>query len=105
MAKGALHPRWNPARIVASTGYVKVRVGTTHPLADSKGYCYEHRLVWTGAGRTFDRPGVVLHHLNGDKLDNRLENLQMLLRAEHTRIHLLERGRNADGTFAKRVAA
>lgn len=29
----------------------------------------------------------VVHHINGDKLDNRLENLQVMSRAEHTKIH------------------
>lgn len=29
----------------------------------------------------------VVHHINGDKLDNRLENLQLLTRCEHINLH------------------
>jgi hypothetical protein len=36
-------------------------------------------------------PGEVVHHVNGDKKDNRPENLEVHLRGAHTRLHVLER--------------
>lgn len=62
-----------------------------HPLAYSDGYVLEHRMVVHDAG--IEVPdGHHVHHVNGDKLDNRLENLVVLDGADHTRRHLAEQG-------------
>jgi hypothetical protein len=62
---------------VAAHGYVRIKVGKDHPLADVSGYAYEHRLV---AARVLGRPLTrqeIVHHLNGVKNDNRPENLEV----------------------------
>lgn len=48
--KGSNHGRWNHEKLISSHGYVKIRVGKGHPLADPNGYAYEHLLVWVAAG-------------------------------------------------------
>ena len=50
-------------------------------------YGYIHRLVLEKAlGRSLNK-GEVVHHINGDKLDNRLVNLKVMSRGDHIRLH------------------
>jgi hypothetical protein len=86
-ASGRSHYRWNDERMLSEHGYVKVRVGKDHQLADANGYCYEHLLVWVSAGRERPAPGQLLHHRNEVKTDNRLKNLQLLDRVAHAAEH------------------
>ena len=96
---GSGHPRWNADRMVDSLGYVLLRVGREHPLADLNGYAREHDVVVVAAmGRPL-RSGEVVHHKNGDRQDNRIENLSILLRGQHNHIHNQDQGRDAEGRF------
>ena len=46
-----------------------------------------HRLVMV-AWSDIDISGLVVHHINGDKLDNRIDNLQPMSRSDHNRLHM-----------------
>jgi hypothetical protein len=86
-SRGADHHRWNEGEKKSSHGYVKVRVGVDHPLADPNGYAYEHLVVWAASGRPLPSSDEVIHHKNGQKNDNRLSNLEVLKRYEHSKQH------------------
>lgn len=61
-------------------GYIVVKVGV-------RKYALEHRLV---AARTLGRELLrheQVHHINGDKQDNRPENLQVMSNREHQLLH------------------
>lgn len=98
-ARASRHPRWQRGRIIASNGYVKVRVGRTHPLADTRGYAYEHLVVWVSAGNPRPTGSLTLHHRNGDRTDNRLENLEPIDRATHAQLHSQSRPRDRAGRY------
>lgn len=76
-------------RIFDSHGYVKI-YAPTHPLADSTGRVYEHRMVVHDAGIAIPI-GSEVHHINGDRADNRLENLEVLSRDAHRQHHDAQR--------------
>lgn len=86
-AKASQQHRWKPGGSVASNGYVKLRVGKGHPLADRNGYAYEHLVVWCAAGNPRPERGYLIHHRNEDKTDNRIENLELMSRREHSQEH------------------
>jgi hypothetical protein len=45
-----------------------------------------HRMVWEEHNGPIPR-GHVIHHLNGDRADNRVENLSLMTRANHCSHH------------------
>lgn len=58
-----------------------------HPNANASGYVAEHIAVWTDhAGRPL-RDGEMVHHINLNKHDNRIENLAMTTASEHAVWH------------------
>lgn len=84
--KALLDSKWKGGRI-NHQGYIRVRC-EGHPKASSHGhYVLEHILVMEKClGRYLEKCEIV-HHINGIKNDNRLENLVVLTRSEHTRHH------------------
>ena len=95
---GAKNGMWRGGRSIASNGYVLIRVGTSHHLADVRGYAYEHRLkAEKKLGRSL-RPGEIVHHVDGNKRNNRHSNIEVLPSSAHH--HFLHRSASGQGRRA-----
>ena len=68
------------------SGYILIRK-PEHPHAKKNGYVLEHRLVMEKYLERFLEPYEVIHHINHDKHDNRIENLSITNNKEHCSIY------------------
>ena len=74
------HSMWKGGRWINGSGYVVILIDADDPLACMRSknrYAPEHRIVMA---RSLGRPLLkteTVHHINGDKTDNRIENLQL----------------------------
>ena len=66
-----------------SWGY-KYLFRPNHPHANDGVYVAEHRLVMEKKIKRYLKSNEVVHHKNGNKLDNRLKNLELLTRNQHS---------------------
>lgn len=75
--KGDKHPRWKGGRFHSSNGYIWL-YKPNHLSAnkcDPKGYILEHRYVMEQKIGRYLIKGEIVHHINGIRDDNRIDNL------------------------------
>lgn len=95
---GEKNHAWKGGRTIAKCGYVLIR-STKHPFKNRMGYVQEHRLVMENHLGRYLKKEEHVHHINENKLDNRIENLQIVSNSDHGKIHLENRLKNEKGQF------
>ena len=90
---GVEHWNWRGGRYLNKgkyKGYMMVWIAPSDhysPMRDVRGYVPEHRLVMAKhLGRCLES-GELVHHKNGDKIGNRIENLELTTNGAHCVAH------------------
>lgn len=61
-----------------------------HPFATKNGYVLYHRVLMENKIARILNKYEIVHHKNGNKKDNRIENLEILSRSDHAKLHGLK---------------
>lgn len=101
--RGKRHHQWKGGTHIDKDGYIMV-LRRDHPHANSKGCVRQHRLFMEEHLGRLLRPNEVVHHINDNPADNRIENLKLYeSNKEHKRDDNEHRERDDAGRYiAKR---
>lgn len=87
---GADNPNWRGGRRRGGQGQRYWLVYAPEHPAARQNAVLEHRLIVEQQLGRYLTSDEVVHHRNGDTLDNRAENLEVMAQSEHARLHYRE---------------
>lgn len=82
---GSANPNWKGGCRIAS-GYSYILM-PDHPNSNKNGYVREHVLVMSNHLQRAITKNEIVHHINGIRRDNRIENLVLTTQSLHTSHH------------------
>jgi len=85
-ADGKPREKYGSGRQRLKQGYIYI-YSHDHPNATKRGYVMEHRLVMEKHLGRYLKSDELVHHKNGIKDDNRLENLELMTKGTHVSKH------------------
>ena len=77
----------NPRKPYQTLNGYRYLLRPTHPYCNSQKSVAEHRLVVERALGRYLKPSEIVHHINHNKTDNRIENLQIHTKHSHSTLH------------------
>lgn len=79
--RGNNHPKWKADKYINNDGYIQIR-NNGKPIL-------EHRFIWE---KYFGKlkEGIIIHHLNGNRSDNRIDNLMAIPKKNHSFMKIIE---------------
>lgn len=87
------HPHYRGGKIIRYKKYHKyyyIKVKNHLATKSKQKYVPEHVLVIEKYLGRYLTKGEIVHHKNGNTLDNRIENLEIMTRSEHMKHHLMK---------------
>lgn len=106
---GAGNPKWRGGKTESNDGYLYI-YRPNHPHANKDGCVFEHRLIMEQCLGRYLLPSESIHHIDGDKKNNLIDNLKLFeTEGKHRSFHIKFRNRSprgflvAGGTLQKGV--
>lgn len=85
---GENNPHWNNGIKNRSDGYIQIKT-PGHPFRDEQDYVMEHRLVMEKKLGRYLTEKEVVHHIDGNRKNNKIKNLQLFTsNGEHLKLEL-----------------
>lgn len=79
---GKNHPGWRGGIVKTGSGYIAIK-SYDHPFAPKNKYVLLHRLIMEEKLGRYLSPNEEVHHKNGIKDDNRISNLELVIKKAH----------------------
>lgn len=91
-------PNWKGGRLIRKTGYVVV-YHPNHPHNVGVNYVYEHRLIMEKKLGRYLNKNEDVHHKDGNRSNNNINNLELMSEYEHQKMHGDKRRNKITGRF------
>ena len=81
---------WTIKKIINSKKITLCSIEENHPNVQKHGYIPLHRIIVENNINRVLSSIEIVHHINGNNKDNCIENLQIVSRSEHAKIHAMK---------------